>query len=321
MNFDKELFKKYRSLILLFLAVASVCFWVFVTSIPTPPDSEKTKTFEVKQGASLVEISRSLKEQNLIRSRTIFNSMVIMSFGETKIISGEYLFTYPMNMFQLVDKLTKGDYGIPTKQVLIPEGSTIKEIAKIFETNFPQFDKEAFFQLAEGKEGYLFPDTYFFLENVRAHEVVELLENTFNKRIKELNISSDSKKSLEDVVIMASIVEKEADKDSRQEVANILWKRISLDKPLQVDAPFVYSIGKGTFDLSIEDLRNDDDPYNTYTKIGLPPTPIANPGFESLYAAANPTSTPYLYFLTGRDGKMYYGKTFEDHKKNREKHL
>lgn len=120
---------------------------------------------------------------------------------------------------------------------------------------------------------------------------------------------------------MASIIEGEADKDSKQAVSNILWKRIKLDMALQVDAPFVYSIGKGTFDLSNGDLKDKENPYNTYVNKGLPPTPISNPGLESLKAAATPAETPYLYFLTGHDGNMYYAETFEGHKKNRKLHL
>lgn len=327
----KTKFKKYLSEFVIYKNKSELFFgiifffvyfsmiWIFLTSVPVNDTGEKT--FRVEEGSSLTEISKNLKKENLIRSKTIFNILVTVHAGETNIISGEYLFTHPITFFELINRLTTGDYGIPVKQIRIPEGSTVQEIGKLFESVFSQFDKEAFYQLAKDKEGYLFPDTYFFLENVRTHEVLEMLEKTFEEKTKDLRSTLAPGTPFEDIVTMASIVEKEADTESRQEVSNILWKRIDLEKPLQVDATFVYSIGKGTFDLYLEDLQDEENPYNTYVHTGLPPTPISNPSLEALKAAAFPTSTPYLYFLTGHDGVMYYGRTFEEHKVNREKYL
>jgi UPF0755 protein len=163
-----------------------------------------------------------------------------------------------------------------------------------------------------------------FPKNVTTEEIIDTLEKTFKQKIntpetkqkvKELN------RSLEEIIIFASIVEKESTKDAQQEVANILWERLNIDMPLQVDATFVYSINKGTFDLTQEDLKNGYNPYNTYTHKGLPPTPIGNPGLSSIEAVLNPTSTENLYFLTGKDGEMYYASNFEQHKRNRALYL
>lgn len=264
-------------------------------------------------------ISTDLKKQGFIRSKTVFNSLVILKAGDGRIVSGEYLFSKPITFFDLIERLTTGDYGIDVKQIRIPEGVTILEMGRLLESSLSNFDKEAFYQLAEGKEGYLFPDTYLFPENLKAHQVLEILENTFKDKTKDL--TKQSSISLEEIVIMASIIEKEADAESKQEVSNILWHRMSIDMPLQVDATFVYSIGKGTFDLHVDDLADEDNLYNTYVRKGLPPTPISNPSLEALEAAANPESTDYLYFLTGRDGNMYYAETFEEHKLNKQKYL
>jgi UPF0755 protein len=119
---------------------------------------------------------------------------------------------------------------------------------------------------------------------------------------------------------MASIIEKEATADSMQEVSNILWHRIDIHMPLQVDASFVYERNKHTFELSIEDLQTDS-PYNTYVRYGLTPTPISNPGIQALIAAAFPKETKNLYFLTGTDGKMYYAQTLKEHEANKEKYF
>jgi UPF0755 protein len=131
-----------------------------------------------------------------------------------------------------------------------------------------------------------------------------------------------SKKSLNDIVIMASIIEEEANGslESKRIVSGILWKRLSLKMPLQVDAPFTYYNGKNSYTLTKEDLAQDS-PYNTYINKGLPPTAIANPGIDSIRAAIAPTQTDYLYFLSDKKGNMYYAKTFAEHKQNKELYL
>jgi UPF0755 protein len=120
---------------------------------------------------------------------------------------------------------------------------------------------------------------------------------------------------------MASIVEEEGKNflDKRM-IAGILWKRLDIKMPLQVDAVFRYWNGKHSFTLSTEDLK-EDSPYNTYTRIGLPPTPITNPGLESIKATINYRKSNYLYYLTGKDGKMYYATNHADHVSNKEKYL
>lgn len=130
-----------------------------------------------------------------------------------------------------------------------------------------------------------------------------------------------SGRSLEDIIVMASILEGEAKtREDMEIVSGILWKRIEIGMPLQVDTSFVYILGKATEDLTLSDLEVKS-PYNTYLYKGLPPGPISNPGLDSIRAAVNPTTTPYLYFLTGNDGKMYYARTFDEHVKNKQKYL
>jgi UPF0755 protein len=105
-----------------------------------------------------------------------------------------------------------------------------------------------------------------------------------------------------------------------QTIAGILWKRIEMGMPLQVDATLEYERGLGSAELTLDDLRTDT-PYNTYTRKGLPPTPIANPGSVALSAALNPTASPYLFYLTGDDGTFHYAKDFEEHKRNKERYI
>ena len=123
---------------------------------------------------------------------------------------------------------------------------------------------------------------------------------------------------LSEVVTMASLLEKEARQyETRQIISGILWKRIKIGMPLQVDAVFGYIFGIDTFSPTFDELVTTDSPYNTYKNKGLPPGPIANPGLESLKAAVNPVETPYFYYLTGFDGEMHYGRTLDEHVENR----
>jgi UPF0755 protein len=108
--------------------------------------------------------------------------------------------------------------------------------------------------------------------------------------------------------------------ESRQIVAGILWKRLSLEMPLQVDASFKYINGKNTSNLTLEDLKIDSA-YNSYLYKGLPPTPICNPGLSSITATLTPIKTNYLYFLTDRRGEMHYAKTYSEHLQNKELYL
>lgn len=127
-------------------------------------------------------------------------------------------------------------------------------------------------------------------------------------------------RKISDVIIMASILEGEALPKDRQVVAGILWKRLSIGMPLQVDATFRYINGKGTYDLTADDLKIDS-PYNTYIHKGLPPGPISNPGIDAISASLNPIPTKYLYYLTEKDGTIHYAKTFTEHIANKNKYL
>jgi UPF0755 protein len=120
---------------------------------------------------------------------------------------------------------------------------------------------------------------------------------------------------------MASIIEKEArTMEARQIIAGILWKRISIGMPLQVDVSFKYINGKVTEDLTLADLKIDS-PYNSYLYKGLPPTPIANPGLDSIKATIKPIKTDYLYFLSDKNGGMHYAKDYAEHLHNKELYL
>jgi len=292
--------------------------WVIVIS---PPLAYKEGTIAtISKGQSIKSIAQDLKNKDLIQSEFIFTNLIIFFNLDSKIVSGDYAFNTKSNAFEVIKRISSGDYQIRAKRITLIEGITVKEMAPIFASNFYNITEEDFITEALPSEGFLFPDTYYFPENVISIEVVQKLKSTFDEKVTDNKDILSSSKSLRDIVIMASIIEKEATSESMQMVSDILWNRIKESMPLQVDAGFVYERDKHTFELSLEDLQTDS-PYNTYTNRGLPPTAISNPGLQALTAAAFPEDTEYFYFLTGYDGNMYYGKTLKEHGNNREKYL
>jgi UPF0755 protein len=293
--------------------------FVFIAS---PSDFPENSIKTILKGSDLKSISKDLKESDYIKSATLFQSLSILFGGEKRVIAGDYLFTKKENVFKVVMRIINGDFGMEEVKVTIPEGLSNTEVADILSNKIINFDKTSFLYSVKNIEGYLFPDTYFFPPTAKNEDITLRMENNFKSKLKQFeNDIEKSGKSTKDIITMASILEGEAkDKESRQIVSGILWQRIKKNIPLQVDATFKYINGKGTKDLTLDDLKIKS-PYNTYVNLGLPPGPINNPGEEAIFASLNPIKTDYLYFLTGKDGKMYYAKTFDEHKKNKEKYL
>lgn len=288
-----------------------------------PPASfVPNSSFEIKEGVSLGEVSLALQENGLIRSRTLFEFCAISLGGEKHVSSGDYLFKEPIGSCSLASRIVNGVFGIPAVRVTVPEGLSNKEIQNLLVKIFPQFDVATFERAAQGQEGFLFPDTYFFSSKITPTEIVARMKANFDKKIKPLEGSIEtSKHSLREIIIMASLLEKEAANDEdRVLVSGILWKRIDQSMPLQVDATFVYLLGKKSSELTQADLRIKSG-YNTYRNKGLPLGPIGNPGISSIRAALNPKVSSYLYYLADANGVTHYAKTFDEHKANKEKYL
>ena len=278
------------TLLILFLTLS---YYLITSPLPNPNEV----IVEIENGTSVKEASKILKENKIIRSESIFNTAV--QFSDKKIIgAGTYMFSEPENVFVVVKRLTNAEYGIPLIDITLSEGLTVEQMADRLNSNLENFDSKNFIKLATKYEGYLFPDTYRFSILSDEYEVIKLLRDNFDFKITPLREEiNNSEKTLDEIITMASIVEKEADRDSIQEVSNILWHRMSIDMPLQVDATFVYSINKHSFTVTKEEMRDDSNLYNTYTHLGLPPSPISNPGLESINASLNPELTDNLYFF------------------------
>lgn len=309
--------------IIFFVVLATIFAVSTLSYLLLPPASfEAGNSFTVKEGMSLGEVSLALTENGLIRSRVLFEFCAISLGGEKHIAAGEYLFKEPIGGCALATRIAKGIFGIPAVRVTVPEGLSNKEIATTLQRMIPSFDVASFAHAAQNQEGFLFPDTYFFSTKITPEDIIAQMKSNFDRKIKPLEGAIEaSKHPLRDIIIMASLLEKEAANDEdRAMVSGILWKRIDRSMPLQVDATFLYLLGKKSKDLTQSDLRINSA-YNTYRNKGLPAGPIGNPGISSIRAALNPKVSDYIYYLADAKGVTHYAKTFDEHKANKEKYL
>lgn len=312
-----------RSALIFYIGAGLFALSILYAAFLKAPDAFLPHTLLViREGETGTEAADELKGLGLIQSRTAFKAFLRLFGGTTGLVAGDYSFERPANVIALARRLASGAYGIESVRVTLYEGSHIHEMADILREHLYRFDPNAFVDIASTSEGYLFPDTYFFMPNANEQDVYDLLRRKFDERIAEVDtLIRRFDRPLEDVVKMASILEKEARTElSRRMIAGILWKRIDEGMPLQVDAVFAYVIPKSTFELTTEDLQ-DDHPFNTYTRKGLPPTPIGNPGLDSIRAAVTPIESPYYYYLSDMDGEMHYAATHDDHVANKDKYL
>lgn len=278
---------------------AALLFAALVGRSALPPKEFPTGAIvSIREGAGLQEIAHDLEDARLVRSTFWFRTFAIVFGGERGMKAGEYFFEEPVSAPVLAWRIFRGDHRIETVKITIPEGFTNAKIAALFDGRFPFFDGRLF--NLEAPQGYLFPDTYFVPVTATASSTVKVMHENFIRKI--FSVTSEIEKSgktLEDIIRMASLIEGEANNQTDRElVSAVLWKRLAIGMPLQVD------VDKKTYEFQ-----------------GLPKVPINNPGLLAIKAALAPTSTPYLYYLTGQDGKMHYAKTFEEHKQNIAKYL
>ncbi len=252
------------------LALAVLAFTVM--SVRPAPHFVPNTLVHVGKDMSLSAIANLLKKQHVIQSTVIFRMDVVMIRGAKSVAAGDYFFQTAPSTWNVADRMVHSEQGLTTTRVTFPEGTSVRGMSVILGDTLSDFDFDAgkFLSLASTSEGYLFPDTYFFAPNVTPEEVIGTMKANFNNKLQSIYPTvTASGHSPHDVVIMASILEKEALTDSdRMIVAGILWKRIAAGQPLQVDSPFAYALGKTSAELTTDDLF-DSTPYNTYRIKGL----------------------------------------------------
>jgi UPF0755 protein len=312
--------KKYTQAVILL----SVCIFLIILGLASrAPYGFPKDAFDVhiEKNSSLSSLTLDLVNKKVVSSPFLFKVAVVLFGGQKGVKTGDYRFYKPETVWTVAYRMVHGDQGQPKVSVTIPEGTNVSDAAYILMKRLTDFNAPRFVSLAAKYEGYLFPDTYYFLANAKPEEVIKTMRARFDEKIKgaEDEIAS-FKKSLKDVIIMASIVEKETYNDeTRRIVAGILWKRLEKGMALQVDAPFYYITGKpGNF--SQADLKIDS-PYNTYKYVGLPKGPISNPGLSTIIDTVTPLQKPYWFYLTDKKGEMRFAETYEGHLNNINKYL
>ncbi len=320
-----------------FLAVLFfVCFEVYV---PVNPDSHEMVVFTVEKGWGDDDIAGNLQELGIIRSEDFFKFYAILSLKHSALKAGKYNLSPKMSIYEIANKMAKGD--IIRNKLIILEGWDEKDIGKYLESkgicsqddfaSLVKKDYSAEFVFLKDKpkdadlEGYLFPDTYEISEGESCQDVIDTMLSNFDKKLTpelRTEIESDPEgapKSIFDIVTMASIIEKEVRTLSDKKiVSGILWKRLAIGMPLQLDSTINYITEKNDPSVLTRDTKIDS-PYNTYKYKGLPAGPISNPGIDSITAAIYPTKTNYLYWLS--DGITHFSETLEQHNEAKSKYL
>ena len=279
--------------------------------------------FVVKQGEPLDAIVNSLDNEGLIRNKIVFY-LVVRKLGiERKIQAGEFQLSPNMSANEVANTLTHGTLDI---KITLIEGMRKEEMAQIISKTLDIPEIEV---VRSTKEGYIFPDTYMIPKNATMDNVLSIIKSNdkFVNVIK--TISKKSKLSEKEVMILASLVEREARQPAtREKIAGIILKRYQADWPLDLDATLQYVLGYQPLEKTWwKNSLTDEDkkivsPYNTYKNKGLPPEPICSPSLSSIEAVikANP-NTPYWYYLTDNNGVMHYSITLEEHEINVQKYL
>lgn len=302
--------------------VGACAFVLFVLLFHTPYMIPNDPVVTIRTGASFDDISEQLRAQGVITSPFLFRIAVGLVGGTDRVQAGPYRFDTRERLLVVAYRVTRADYGVEPTRVFLREGLAAHDMARILAPIIGAREAFLFEYRGTRHEGYLFPDTYFILPTTTSNELIELLTTTFDERTQTLRARAEAAgRSWEDVVNMASIVEREAQTfEDKRIVAGILWKRLDDGMRLQVDAPFAYLLDKASDEITRDDL-DSDSPYNTYRFEGLPPAPISNPGLETLEATIEPIETDYWFYLSDIHGTIHYAITYDQHLNNKARYI
>jgi len=322
----------FLMLLLAFGAVGLAYYYSQILMTPVSPGSKRPVVFEIRSGMVGNEVARALAEQGLIKDEFAFRLLLRFHPKGKDIRVGVFELTPAYSSFEIFSKLqTSKDL---TRKGTFPEGLVIPQVAEIARKAHLIQDIDKFEAMAthQGKsfgeifpanlEGYLLPDTYEFPLKCDEQTVLKRFTQEFNTRVGALWNKRKAKSPLKDlnqVVILASLVEREAQVDrERPVIAGVYVNRLRVGMMLQCDATIQYALGKQKAILTYADLELDS-PYNSYRHYGLPPGPIANPGMRSLEAAMAPTPSNYFYYVRDdvkNDGSHRFARSDAEHNAN-----
>ncbi len=297
--------------------MATLSWSAFELSRPGP--LQEDTTIFIESGSSVAAISSALHKRNVLRHPLLFRIWARMTGHHRNLKAGEYQFSAHITPMEIAHLLKSGKTIL--HKITIPEGLTSKEIVEILNT-------EKKLQNYEGpipQDGSLLPETYYFSKNDEASTIIERMKVAMKSTVNELwqtNPFPAQISSPQQVIILASIIEKETSIDSeRTHIAGVFINRLRKGMRLQSDPTVAYAINQGPLDrpLTRKDLRTAKGLHNTYLYKGLPPSPICNPGRASLKAVMQPMETDHYYFVADGTGGHVFARTLKEHNKNVQK--
>ncbi|HVA36006.1 MAG TPA: endolytic transglycosylase MltG [Candidatus Dormibacteraeota bacterium] len=306
--------------------------WVVLAFVAAPWPQRRT-TVVIPEGSSVSAIARQLHDEGVLAHGTVFRLLVRARGAGRLLHAGEYVFAPHQSANAVLDRLVAGG-AAPYARVTIPEGFTAVQIARrmadaglgdaqTYERIFLHTPLLIDGQRTVNMEGFLFPDTYDFDRKATPMENARRMVAEFESKLPPDAVERARKlgMTIPQVVTIASLVEREAKVDGeRPLMAGIYYHRLRIGMPLEVDATIEYALPSHRAVITGRDLALDS-PYNTYRRMGLPPTPIANPGLASLRAAFEPEASPYLYYVYRGGGRHAFAKTYAEQQANIARYL
>lgn len=335
------MFKNIRSLIRIFIfalvtvALAGLFIKLKYNKVIETPNSESSDkvVVTINQGEAVESIINELVDKGVLKEkwRTYLKAYLRFNDLGSKIQAGTYTIPKNLNITELAETLQRADSQ--DIWVTVPEGLRKDEIADILVTEFSPypsvgFSKEEFLNFTEDPtyiakfelppevndlEGYIFPDKYAFSRE-------STTESTLTRIVENFVAKVGTEDSYEDIILAAMVEREGYNSTDRAMIADILKRRWKEGWLLQVDATLLYPIKDWKHTITSVD-KNNDNPYNTYKYPGLTPTPICNPGLESINAVRNPQPNNYYYYIHEDDGTPHYGTTLSEHNANVNKYL
>jgi UPF0755 protein len=305
---------------LLLVIIFGMLWWAF--SPLTPPSDS---SLVIKSGSSLISIANELAAKKIIRSPIPLRLLARLRDREAAIQTGRYTFTRAASPGTILERLVAGD--VEQVSITIPEGFNLRQIAERLDqmgmadqtaileaAHDPDFQKELGIA-AESLEGYLFPETYRFVPGISEFELLRMMVDEHKRQLEHLLKSLESKPPLEthQLLTLASIIQQETGLEEEMPlISAVFHNRLRRNIRLQTDPTVIYGIDNFNGNLTRKDLQRPS-PYNTYLNYGLPPGPIASPGYKALWAAARPATSQYLYFVARGDGSHQFSNTLKEH--------
>lgn len=303
------------------LACAVAVSW-FDNFVKAPLPIKEEFIIDMPQGAGARTLAKQLMKNSLVPHELIVRLAIRIYGFDKKLKAGEFLIEQDMSLLNILEKISLGK--VVMHKITIPEGLTSSQIVKLVNDNkFLTGDID--FEVAEGS---ILPETYTFYKGTKRTDIIKQAQRALEENLLKIWIERQDNlplKSKEELLILASIIEKETGVNSeRAKVASVFVNRLNKNMLLQTDPTVIYAITLGKTELGRSLKKKDlqiDSPYNTYKYAGLPPKPICNAGLEALKAAANPLQTPYFYFVADGEGGHNFSKTLTEHNQNIKKWL